>query len=57
MHGKTSPILHDGRSVFRGLPSPFTATRKLAWAEYRQALRDYPSGWTKAKPWPQPPQE
>jgi len=27
MHGKTSPIYHDGRSVYRGLPSPFTATR------------------------------
>jgi anthranilate synthase/aminodeoxychorismate synthase-like glutamine amidotransferase len=27
MHGKTSEIQHDGRSVFRGLPSPFTATR------------------------------
>jgi anthranilate synthase/aminodeoxychorismate synthase-like glutamine amidotransferase len=27
MHGKTSPILHDGRSVFDGLPSPFEATR------------------------------
>jgi anthranilate synthase/aminodeoxychorismate synthase-like glutamine amidotransferase len=27
MHGKTSPILHDGRTVFRGLPSPFPATR------------------------------
>jgi len=27
MHGKTSPILHDGRSVYRGLPSPFPATR------------------------------
>jgi anthranilate synthase/aminodeoxychorismate synthase-like glutamine amidotransferase len=27
MHGKTSPILHDGRGLFRGLPSPFTATR------------------------------
>ncbi|HTO95562.1 MAG TPA: aminodeoxychorismate/anthranilate synthase component II [Myxococcales bacterium] len=27
MHGKTSEIEHDGRSVFRGLPSPFTATR------------------------------
>ena len=27
MHGKTSPIAHDGESVFRGLPSPFTATR------------------------------
>ena len=27
MHGKTSEIHHDGRSVFAGLPSPFTATR------------------------------
>lgn len=27
MHGKTSPILHDGRTIFQGLPSPFTATR------------------------------
>ncbi|HSB70587.1 MAG TPA: aminodeoxychorismate/anthranilate synthase component II [Candidatus Methylomirabilis sp.] len=27
MHGKTSPILHDGRSVFAGLPNPFEATR------------------------------
>jgi len=27
MHGKTSPILHDGRTVFKGLPNPFDATR------------------------------
>ncbi len=27
MHGKTSPIVHDGSDVFSGLPSPFTATR------------------------------
>ena len=27
MHGKTSPIHHDGRGVFAGLPDPFTATR------------------------------
>jgi anthranilate synthase/aminodeoxychorismate synthase-like glutamine amidotransferase len=27
MHGKTSQIEHDGRGVFRGLPSPFEATR------------------------------
>lgn len=27
MHGKTSPIYHRGVGVFRGLPSPYTATR------------------------------
>ncbi|MES2754714.1 MAG: aminodeoxychorismate/anthranilate synthase component II [Pseudomonadota bacterium] len=27
MHGKTSPIDHDGSGVFAGLPTPFTATR------------------------------
>jgi anthranilate synthase/aminodeoxychorismate synthase-like glutamine amidotransferase len=27
MHGKTSEIEHDGRTIFRGLPKPFIATR------------------------------
>ncbi len=27
MHGKTSPIHHEGKGVFRGLPEPMTATR------------------------------
>jgi len=27
MHGKTSQILHDGRTVFEGVENPFTATR------------------------------
>ncbi len=27
MHGKTSPILHDGQGVYRGLANPFEATR------------------------------
>jgi anthranilate synthase/aminodeoxychorismate synthase-like glutamine amidotransferase len=27
MHGKTSPVEHDGKTIFRGLSSPMTATR------------------------------
>ena len=27
MHGKTSPILHDSKTVFKGLPQGFPATR------------------------------
>jgi len=27
MHGKTSMIHHDGKTIFRGLPNPFEATR------------------------------
>jgi len=27
MHGKTSPVEHDGKTIFRGLTSPMTATR------------------------------
>jgi anthranilate synthase component II len=27
MHGKISPVTHDGRGVFAGLPSPFDVTR------------------------------
>ena len=27
MHGKTSPISHEGKGIFAGLPNPFTATR------------------------------
>ena len=27
MHGKTSPILHDGKTIFAGIPSPFEAMR------------------------------
>jgi anthranilate synthase/aminodeoxychorismate synthase-like glutamine amidotransferase len=27
MHGKTSPVEHDGKGVFAGLPTPLTCTR------------------------------
>jgi anthranilate synthase component 2 len=38
MHGKTSPILHEEASVFKGLPSPFTATRYHSLAVDRASL-------------------
>jgi len=48
MHGKTSPILHDGRGVFEGLPSPFEATRYHSLIVERASLPDCleVSAWT-----------
>jgi anthranilate synthase component II len=40
MHGKLSPIDHDGRGVFRGVPSPFAATRYHSLAIERSTLPD-----------------
>ena len=40
MHGKTSQITHDGRSVFTGLPSPFTATRYHSLVVARETVPD-----------------
>ena len=40
MHGKTSPILHDGSGVFEGLPSPFTATRYHSLLVEEESLPD-----------------
>jgi anthranilate synthase/aminodeoxychorismate synthase-like glutamine amidotransferase len=38
MHGKTSPILHDQRGLFEGLPSPFEATRYHSLLVERESL-------------------
>ena len=38
MHGKLSPIAHDGQGVFAGLPSPFRATRYHSLAIDRATL-------------------
>ena len=38
MHGKTSPVRHDGRGVFAGLPEPVVATRYHSLAVERSSL-------------------
>jgi anthranilate synthase component 2 len=40
MHGKTSGIIHESHSVFKGLPSPFTATRYHSLIVERESLPD-----------------
>ena len=40
MHGKTSPIRHEGRGVFAGLPDGFEATRYHSLVVDRSALPD-----------------
>ncbi|MBI5822313.1 MAG: aminodeoxychorismate/anthranilate synthase component II [Verrucomicrobia bacterium] len=40
MHGKTSPIHHDGRFLFQGLANPFEATRYHSLVVKRETLPD-----------------
>lgn len=50
MHGKTSMIYHDGRTIFEGLPDPFEATRYHSLVIKRETLPDCLeiSAWTDA---------
>jgi len=48
MHGKTSPITHDGTGLFEGLTSPFKATRYHSLSVERETLPDvlHINAWT-----------
>jgi len=50
MHGKTSLIYHDGKSIYHGLPNPFQATRYHSLIVRRSSLPDCleVSAWTEA---------
>ena len=38
MHGKTSQIYHDGKTIFKGLKNPFTATRYHSLVVEKESL-------------------
>ncbi len=40
MHGKTSPIIHDGSSLYKNIPNPFTATRYHSLIAERESFPD-----------------
>jgi len=50
MHGKTDQIYHDGKQIYEGMPSPFTATRYHSLIIRNGTLPDdyIVTSWTKA---------
>jgi len=40
MHGKTSPVMHDNRTIFQGMPMPMTATRYHSLIVREKSLPD-----------------
>jgi anthranilate synthase/aminodeoxychorismate synthase-like glutamine amidotransferase len=51
MHGKTSRIYHDRKTIFKGIPNPFEATRYHSLLVERESLPDclQITAWTKEK--------
>lgn len=49
MHGKTSKIYHDGKTIFKGMPNPFEATRYHSLVAEKKSLPKCLtiSAWTK----------
>jgi para-aminobenzoate synthetase component 2 len=48
MHGKTSPVFHDGKTIFENIPSPYQATRYHSLIVEKESLPDCLeiSAWT-----------
>jgi anthranilate synthase/aminodeoxychorismate synthase-like glutamine amidotransferase len=48
MHGKTSMIYHDGKTIFKDIPNPFEATRYHSLIVRKETLSDdfQISAWT-----------
>ena len=49
MHGKVSPVFHDGKGVYKGMKNPFTATRYHSLVAEKKSLPKelIVSAWTK----------